>query len=291
VLSGDLFVAGNLQIEGNVTQVNTEIYTTSAVDILNAGTGPALSVTQTGNEAIAEFYDDANIALFIDGRVGTDGNVGIGTNNPSERLTVIGSITSNEVIYDSVSNSVGWGAAHTTVVANSATWTNLRALSGNWQSSYTTVLANSADWKQNVTDLQNLSGNWQSSYTTVKGASATWATKSELIPTFTNHLSTNNVTISSLTITDTLSVRNGFAVGPASSSATLFIDGNRVGINTEPPSSELTVTGNTELSGNLYVSGTIALQLTSSPPLNTTTPVVWVDIIAGGVTYKMPLFQ
>ena len=155
ILSGNLVVAGNLQVEGNVTQLNTLVYTTSAISVSNSGTGPALSVIQTGNQSIAEFYHDGVIALFIDGRVGTDGNIGIGTNNPAERLTVIGSITSNEIIYDGNGNSTQWNRSYTNVSSNSATWnqnvTDLRALSGNWQSTYTAVQTNSAtNWNNDV---------------------------------------------------------------------------------------------------------------------------------------------
>lgn len=213
VLSGDLFVAGNAQIEGSVTQLNTEIYTTSAAEIVNDGTGPALTVRQTGNQAIIEIYDDANIALFVDGRTGTDGNVGVGTSSPNERLTVVGSISCNEFIYDSLSNSIQWRGAHTSVVSNSATWTNLKSLSGNWQSTYTTVDSNSATWKQNVTDLQTLSGNWQSTYTTVRTASSLFAKSVDVIPSVLFHLSSNDVIISDLNVLGTTILSGDLVLG------------------------------------------------------------------------------
>jgi len=60
--------------------------------IQNAGTGPALKVTQTGANSIAEFYDDGN-ALAL--KIADGGNVGIGTANPRVKLDVQGTILAN----------------------------------------------------------------------------------------------------------------------------------------------------------------------------------------------------
>ena len=92
-VGGNLTVSGDLTVLGELTQMNTNVTTTSAFDITNTGSGPALEVTQTGNQAVAVFYDDANPALYIDGKTATAGNVGIGTDTPNERLTVIGNIS------------------------------------------------------------------------------------------------------------------------------------------------------------------------------------------------------
>jgi hypothetical protein len=89
-LSGDQDIKGNLTIQGNLstlgthTQLDTYVAVTSAVSITNAGTGPALTVTQTGSNDIVTVLDDSNVVFYIkDG-----GNVGVGTNNPLSRLTV-----------------------------------------------------------------------------------------------------------------------------------------------------------------------------------------------------------
>jgi cytoskeletal protein CcmA (bactofilin family) len=97
--SGDFIVTGNLTVEGTTTTLNTSVTTTSAFDIINSGTGPALEVIQTGEEAVAAFYDDANIALFIDGKTGSEGYVGIGTSTPTEKLTVVGNISSSGNVF------------------------------------------------------------------------------------------------------------------------------------------------------------------------------------------------
>lgn len=88
-------ITKNLSVLGDTTTIDTILITTSAVEIKNNGTGPALKVTQTGNQDVAVFYDDSNTALAIkDG-----GNIGIGTANPIHRLTVSGSISATGSFY------------------------------------------------------------------------------------------------------------------------------------------------------------------------------------------------
>jgi hypothetical protein len=72
------------------TFTQTIVSTTSALSIINAGTGPALYVQQDGNEPIAHFIDvNGDDIVFND-----NGFVGIGTRTPLEKLTVIGSMSS-----------------------------------------------------------------------------------------------------------------------------------------------------------------------------------------------------
>lgn len=51
---------------------------------------------------------------------------------------------------------------------------------------------------------QNASGNWQSTYQTVCALSASWEESADILPTVTNYLSTNLVTVSSLNVTNQL---------------------------------------------------------------------------------------
>lgn len=98
---GDLNFLGNLNVAGSATFHNTEYTTTSAISVTNTGTGPTLVVNQTGEEAIAAFYDDSSIALYIDGTTARPGYVGIGTSNPNVKLTVVGDISASGTIYGS----------------------------------------------------------------------------------------------------------------------------------------------------------------------------------------------
>lgn len=89
-IANNLTVVGDLSALGNTTFIDSTIVTSSAVVILNSGTGPALSVTQTGAQPLATFIDrESGSALHI----ADTGLVGIGLSAPSERLTVIGNIS------------------------------------------------------------------------------------------------------------------------------------------------------------------------------------------------------
>jgi len=87
-------------LTANFTQ--TIVSTTSALSIINAGTGPALYARQEGSQPIAHFIDkDGDDIVFAD-----DGYVGIGIFNPPEKLTVVGNISASGT---TVSNVVSAG--------------------------------------------------------------------------------------------------------------------------------------------------------------------------------------
>jgi hypothetical protein len=83
-------VTGNLEVQGTTTTVDSQTIVSSNLVITNAGTGPALTVTQTGANDIASFYDDSAVAMKIwDG-----GNITIGTGLVhTEKLTVSGNVS------------------------------------------------------------------------------------------------------------------------------------------------------------------------------------------------------
>jgi len=93
IRTSNLDITGNLRILGEVHTIDTNMQITEQFSISNDGTGPALIVRQLGNTDIAHFYDDNTTAFIIkDG-----GNIGINTDNPTEKLTVEGNtyISSN----------------------------------------------------------------------------------------------------------------------------------------------------------------------------------------------------
>jgi hypothetical protein len=85
---GDTRIQGDLTIDGTQTMVNTDIQVTDQVVITNAGTGPALVVTQSGVQPIADFCDETSGNVVM--RVANGGNVGIGTSNPQAKIHVNG---------------------------------------------------------------------------------------------------------------------------------------------------------------------------------------------------------
>jgi len=98
-IGNNLTVVGNLNVQGTTTQLDTLVYTTSALSVTNSGTGPAATITQTGSADVATFYDDSNTALIIK----NGGNVGINTDTPNEKLTVVGNISAGGLFRPSTS--------------------------------------------------------------------------------------------------------------------------------------------------------------------------------------------
>ena len=62
------------------------------------------------------------------------------------------------------------------------------------------------------TSQHGTSQQWNQAYTTVSALSASWEESADILPTVTNYLSTNNVLISALTITNTASNINSLTV-------------------------------------------------------------------------------
>jgi len=96
-IQGDAVVTGNWSVQGTTTTINTFTSATSNVQINNAsGNGPALRVTQTGggsNYPIADFYDNDISTTVPALRIADGGNVGIGTTDPLQKLTVNGAVS------------------------------------------------------------------------------------------------------------------------------------------------------------------------------------------------------
>lgn len=92
----NLIISGDLTVEGDTVQLNTESFATSAFEVENSGTTIAFKVTQTGAEGIARFLDDEDLALDI-----ADGGwVGIGVEGQQNvALTIAGNLSATGEIY------------------------------------------------------------------------------------------------------------------------------------------------------------------------------------------------
>ena len=92
-IGSDLVVKKNFTVNGEYANINTLVYITSAVEIVNAGSGPALRVEQMSSltgEPIAHFLYSGTSSFIVDGTQDTPGYVGINTSTPNERLTIVG---------------------------------------------------------------------------------------------------------------------------------------------------------------------------------------------------------
>ena len=119
---GTLF-ASNLTIYGDSIIIDATTSNTERVVITNLGDGPALTVTQLGEQPVAIFYDESNVALCIadGGYIGINtatpthpldvygnaiisGNLGIGVTMPSVSLDILGDIQISGSILQNGSN-------------------------------------------------------------------------------------------------------------------------------------------------------------------------------------------
>lgn len=117
VVDRDVWISGNLTVLGDTTQLDTLVYATSALSVVNSGTGPAVFVKQTGNQPVAQFFDDNIPALVIDGRDSAPGYVGINTLTPNEQLTIVGNVSGDNL---RVSFNKGLATGDYTFAANQA---------------------------------------------------------------------------------------------------------------------------------------------------------------------------
>ena len=83
---GDTRIEGNLTVNGTYTQIDTDTNTTEQWNVTNDGTGPAVTINQTGAQDIMDVQDDGTSVFYIE----DGGNVGIGTNDPEAELHVHG---------------------------------------------------------------------------------------------------------------------------------------------------------------------------------------------------------
>ncbi len=125
-IAGGATITGNLSVQGDLTCIDTLLQTTSAICVINAGTGPALYAEQTGaSQPIATFVDTEGGQVVI----GDTGSVGIGIlgDTPGEKLTVSGNISANgdlridgnTTLYGTISTNIGTGTGNTVVINTS----------------------------------------------------------------------------------------------------------------------------------------------------------------------------
>ena len=92
---------GDLSVLGNLVTLDTQVTVSSALSVTNFGTSPALTVEQHGNVPIATFRDsEGGYITFAD-----TGSIGVGTQTPNEKLTVVGNISATGSIYGTLTGS------------------------------------------------------------------------------------------------------------------------------------------------------------------------------------------
>jgi hypothetical protein len=93
LITNNATVAGNLSVQGNLTFLDTLVSLTSALSVVNTGTGPALYVRQSGSTPLAQFVDAEGGQILFN----NNGTVSIGTNTNNELLNIGGNILASNI--------------------------------------------------------------------------------------------------------------------------------------------------------------------------------------------------
>ena len=104
----------------------------------------------------------------------------VGNYLPLSGGTLIGAVSTTNVLYTTGGNSNQWNNTYSMVQTNSANWnyqgTDIKSISSNWENTYNTVNTNSADWNYQGTDVKSISSNWENTYNVVQINSSQWST-------------------------------------------------------------------------------------------------------------------
>jgi hypothetical protein len=109
-IASDLTVDGSVNFTGDFIKTDTIVRITEQVDVSNDGTGPAMRVTQHGDQPVAEFYDDANLSMIIKngGDVSLAGNLTVAGAGMFTGSTSINHTTAPSGVYLGNNGSVGY---------------------------------------------------------------------------------------------------------------------------------------------------------------------------------------
>lgn len=157
-IEGDLLITGGLSALGSVIINNTVLTTSSsALSVINVGPGPALYIQQAaGDGNIASFRDmDGANALFIGNAKNSDGStpagvIGILTDNPTDTLSVAGTIGSTGNI-----NAGGDVVATGRLRGDGSAITNLNTTITNAAWSSPLLIGNARSTEPNQFDVSN----------------------------------------------------------------------------------------------------------------------------------------
>ena len=129
-VQGDTTIQGNLSVLGDLTYIDTSVSVTSALSVVNNGTGPALVVNQTGSQDIMNVQDDGTSVFYIE----DGGNIGIGgVTDPDAALTVNGDISANGTL-----------TVQNLAVSGDFTSPNIETLTNNVSALYSYLVSNFA---------------------------------------------------------------------------------------------------------------------------------------------------
>jgi len=255
--------SGSLDIEG----------TTSLLEITTTGTNdPTILLKSSGSEKARLLYDhsQSNLSLYVNSQhrlvINTDGNTGIGTTDPQNKLDVAGTI---EATGFKLTTSPTAGYVLTADGAGTGTWQDLSSTAGPWtlvgndlypDSSAYNVGIGTTDPGSFKLDVQG-TANFSSSITAA--GLGTGTDNSVIILNTANQLTTDEIDarVWGSSLVDGSSLTAGYLTKVSDSdtisNSLAFDDGTNLGIGLTNPTYKLDVSGTGRVSSTFTI-GTIA---------------------------------
>jgi hypothetical protein len=106
-INGSLVVNSNLIVHGETTRLNTDVYTTERLELINAGSSTSFILRQTASGNTNNILNVINSATSNVFNITSAGNIGIGTNNPNANLHLHGNAASQNVRISFTDNTSG----------------------------------------------------------------------------------------------------------------------------------------------------------------------------------------
>jgi len=85
-VSGNFVIGGDLTVNGTTSTIDTNLIGVDKIEVTTAGTNVGVAVTQNGTGDLVRLYDGTSQVVTVD----DEGNVGIGSAIPSQKLDVVG---------------------------------------------------------------------------------------------------------------------------------------------------------------------------------------------------------
>jgi predicted acyltransferase (DUF342 family) len=260
ILSDDLTISGNTYLNGNEAKINSELYTSNIIDIVNNTANTCIKVTQ---------YDLTNDVLNINNstklllNIKNNGNIGIGT-IPTNALDVNGNlgVLGNATIINDLDVSGNATITSDLDVSGNATITSDLDVSGNATITNDLSVNNNLGVLGNATITSDLDVSGNATITNDLSVSGNATITSDLDvsgnATITNDLSVSgNATITSdLSVSGNATITNDLSVsGNATITSDLSVSGNATITNDLSVNNNLDVSGNATITSDLSVSG------------------------------------
>jgi hypothetical protein len=106
-INGSLVVNSNLIVHGETTRLNTDVYTTERLELINAGSSTSFILRQTASGNTNNILNVINSATSNVFNITSAGNIGIGTTNPNANLHLHGNAASQNVRISFTDNTSG----------------------------------------------------------------------------------------------------------------------------------------------------------------------------------------